>query len=242
VLWAMFPAASEPPAAYFEDDEKAAELGNSFVRKPLFSREVRMSRIVVGGRAIDQDAGRTARKDSSASGRDLAALCRTTTWRSAPGSRAASPAVSRRREDSSQLPRIPRDSCPTLLLGEAFPHCTTQTRRNHVCSAPDHEFPAKIRFRRAFVRSGSAGYTGSTVAAAARQAADQQPHPAPKPDRVSFTALASRATDRSFADCARHQRRSERSRAAQHAFALPFALVQPVLGPVGDTGRQGARE
>jgi glutathionylspermidine synthase len=43
--------------AYFEDDEKVRELGNSFVRKPLYSREGSNVAIVVGGEAIDQDAG-----------------------------------------------------------------------------------------------------------------------------------------------------------------------------------------
>lgn len=57
LLWAMFPRHPNLLPAYFEDDAKAAELGNSFVRKPLYSREGANVAIVVGGEAIDQDAG-----------------------------------------------------------------------------------------------------------------------------------------------------------------------------------------
>ena len=57
LLWSMFPRHPNLLPAYFEDDEKAAELGNSFVRKPLYSREGAHIAIVVGGEAIDQDAG-----------------------------------------------------------------------------------------------------------------------------------------------------------------------------------------
>ena len=57
LLWAMFPRHPNLLPSYFEDDAKAAELGNSFVRKPLYSREGANVSIVVGGEAIDQDAG-----------------------------------------------------------------------------------------------------------------------------------------------------------------------------------------
>jgi glutathionylspermidine synthase len=57
LLWAMFPRHPNLLPAYFEDDAKAAELENSFVRKPLYSREGANISIVVGGEAIDQDAG-----------------------------------------------------------------------------------------------------------------------------------------------------------------------------------------
>jgi glutathionylspermidine synthase len=57
LLWAMQPRHPNLLPAYFEDDEKAKELGNSFVRKPLYSREGANVAIVVGGEAIDQDAG-----------------------------------------------------------------------------------------------------------------------------------------------------------------------------------------
>jgi glutathionylspermidine synthase len=39
VLWEMFPNHPNLLPAYFEDDPRAAELGTSFVRKPLYSRE-----------------------------------------------------------------------------------------------------------------------------------------------------------------------------------------------------------
>jgi glutathionylspermidine synthase len=57
LLWEMFPRHPNLLPAYFEDDQKAAILGNSFVRKPLFSREGANVAIVVGGEAIDQDTG-----------------------------------------------------------------------------------------------------------------------------------------------------------------------------------------
>ena len=55
LLWAMFPRHPNLLPAYFEDDPKAAELGNSFVRKPLYSREGSNVAIVVDGVAVDQD-------------------------------------------------------------------------------------------------------------------------------------------------------------------------------------------
>ena len=39
LLWEMFPKHPNLLPAYFEDDPKAAMLGSSFVRKPLYSRE-----------------------------------------------------------------------------------------------------------------------------------------------------------------------------------------------------------
>jgi glutathionylspermidine synthase len=57
LLWAMFPRHPNLLPAYFEDDEKASELGQSFVRKPLYSREGANVTIMVGGEAVDQDAG-----------------------------------------------------------------------------------------------------------------------------------------------------------------------------------------
>jgi glutathionylspermidine synthase len=57
LLWAMFPRHPNLLPAYFEDDPKAAELGNSFVRKPLYSREGSNVAIVVDGVAVDQDEG-----------------------------------------------------------------------------------------------------------------------------------------------------------------------------------------
>ena len=57
LLWAMYPRHPNLLPAYFEDDEKAAELGDSFVRKPLYSREGSNVTIVVAGQAVDQDQG-----------------------------------------------------------------------------------------------------------------------------------------------------------------------------------------
>src|SRR6266850_503206 len=57
LLWAMFPRHPNLLPAFFEDDPKAAELGDSYVRKPLYSREGANVAIIVGGRAVDQDQG-----------------------------------------------------------------------------------------------------------------------------------------------------------------------------------------
>jgi len=57
LLWAMFPRHPNLLPAYFEDDEKAKELGDSFVCKPLYSREGSNITIMVGGQALDQDQG-----------------------------------------------------------------------------------------------------------------------------------------------------------------------------------------
>ncbi len=57
LLWAMFPRHPNLLPAYFDDDPRAAELGNSFVRKPLYSREGANVEIVVGGATVDSDPG-----------------------------------------------------------------------------------------------------------------------------------------------------------------------------------------
>ena len=49
LLWAMYPNHPNLLPAYFDDDPKAAELGNSYVRKPLYSREGANVDLVVGG-------------------------------------------------------------------------------------------------------------------------------------------------------------------------------------------------
>jgi glutathionylspermidine synthase len=53
----MFPKHPNLLPAYFEEDPKAAELGKSYVRKPLYSREGANIEIVVSGEAIDSDTG-----------------------------------------------------------------------------------------------------------------------------------------------------------------------------------------
>lgn len=57
LLWQMFPRHPNLLPAYFEDDPEAARLGQSFVRKPLYSREGANVEIVVAGEAIDRDDG-----------------------------------------------------------------------------------------------------------------------------------------------------------------------------------------
>jgi glutathionylspermidine synthase len=57
LLWAMFPNHPNLLPAYFDNDPKAAELGNSYARKPLYSREGANVDLVVNGNTIDQDAG-----------------------------------------------------------------------------------------------------------------------------------------------------------------------------------------
>ena len=57
LLWAMFPGHPNLLPAYFEDDDKAASLGASYVRKPLYSREGANVTLVSAGSPIDQHDG-----------------------------------------------------------------------------------------------------------------------------------------------------------------------------------------
>lgn len=57
LLWALHPGHPNLLPACFEDDPRAAELGDSYVRKPLYSREGANIRLVVDGRVADSDEG-----------------------------------------------------------------------------------------------------------------------------------------------------------------------------------------
>jgi glutathionylspermidine synthase len=57
LLWAMFPRHPNLLPAYFEDDEKVSSLGDSYVRKPLYSREGGNVEMIVAGTMVDADAG-----------------------------------------------------------------------------------------------------------------------------------------------------------------------------------------
>ncbi len=56
-LWEMFPGHPNLLPAFFEGDAGAAELGDNFVRKPLFSREGSNIRVVLGGRTTVDNTG-----------------------------------------------------------------------------------------------------------------------------------------------------------------------------------------
>jgi glutathionylspermidine synthase len=57
LLWAMFPGHPNLLPAYFDDDSKAAELGASYARKPLYSREGANVELIANGTAMDRDSG-----------------------------------------------------------------------------------------------------------------------------------------------------------------------------------------
>jgi glutathionylspermidine synthase len=57
LLWAMFPGHPNLLPAYFEQDEAAASLGASYVRKPLYSREGANVTLVSVGNPIDEAPG-----------------------------------------------------------------------------------------------------------------------------------------------------------------------------------------
>ena len=57
LLWEMFPNHPNLLPAYFDDDPKAATLGASFARKPLYSREGANIELVSDGRSLDKDDG-----------------------------------------------------------------------------------------------------------------------------------------------------------------------------------------
>lgn len=53
----MFPNHPNLLPAYFDDDEKAATLGTSYARKPLYSREGANIELLAEGKPLDKDAG-----------------------------------------------------------------------------------------------------------------------------------------------------------------------------------------
>jgi glutathionylspermidine synthase len=57
LLWEMFPRHPNLLPAYFEDDPRANQLGASYVRKPLYSREGANVSIVSGGMALAEQQG-----------------------------------------------------------------------------------------------------------------------------------------------------------------------------------------
>jgi glutathionylspermidine synthase len=57
LLWDMFPNHPNLLPAYFEGDPKAATLGNSYARKPLYSREGANIELVTDGNSLDRDEG-----------------------------------------------------------------------------------------------------------------------------------------------------------------------------------------
>ena len=57
LLWEMFPRHPNLLPAFFEDDGAAVALGDSYVRKPLYSREGANIEIVAGGTVVDADGG-----------------------------------------------------------------------------------------------------------------------------------------------------------------------------------------
>jgi len=57
LLWEMFPNHPNLLPAFFDDDPKAAALGASYARKPLYSREGANITLVTDGRSLDTDSG-----------------------------------------------------------------------------------------------------------------------------------------------------------------------------------------
>jgi glutathionylspermidine synthase len=57
LLWEMFRGHPNLLPAYFEDDPKAAQLGTSFVRKPLYSREGANVTLVSAGATLVEQEG-----------------------------------------------------------------------------------------------------------------------------------------------------------------------------------------
>ena len=57
LLWQMFPNHPNLLPAYFDDDPAVGDLGNTYVRKPLYSREGANVERVVDGRALEREEG-----------------------------------------------------------------------------------------------------------------------------------------------------------------------------------------
>ena len=140
LLWAMFPGHPNLLPAYFEDDAKAAELGASYVRKPLYSREGANIDLVVGGNAVDRDAGPYgARRASSARRWRRCRNSTATTPCSAPGSPPGKPCglVGARgcepdHQEHLALPAARHRRIGGLrksLLQLPYPHCPSYAKR-----------------------------------------------------------------------------------------------------------------
>jgi glutathionylspermidine synthase len=96
LLWAMFPRHPNLLPAYFDDDVEAKRLGNSYVRKPLYSREGANVELIVDGAGLSiRMPGPTARRVSCAkpSHRCRNSTVTTSCW--ALGSRPVCPAACR---------------------------------------------------------------------------------------------------------------------------------------------------
>jgi len=57
LLWEMFPNHPNLLPAFFEEDEKAAQLGTSYVRKPIYSREGANIELISAGAALAREDG-----------------------------------------------------------------------------------------------------------------------------------------------------------------------------------------
>ena len=117
LLWAMFPRHPNLLPAYFEDDPKAAELGASYVRKPLYSREGANIEIVVGGER-DRPRRRPLRRARASCARRWRP-CRNstaTTPCSAHGSSPAAPCGLRIREDASPITKNTSRFLPHAII------------------------------------------------------------------------------------------------------------------------------
>lgn len=57
LLWSMFPNHPNLLAAYFDNDPAAGDLGSSYVRKPLYSREGANVALVASGEVFDEQPG-----------------------------------------------------------------------------------------------------------------------------------------------------------------------------------------
>jgi glutathionylspermidine synthase len=53
----MFPRHPNLLPAYFDDDPQAAELGRSYVRKPIYSRDGANVQLIIDGTEVDADDG-----------------------------------------------------------------------------------------------------------------------------------------------------------------------------------------
>ena len=113
----MFPRHPNLLPAYFDDDPKAATLGTRYVRKPLYSREGANVELVVGGSAVDCDAGPTARKGSSARRSRRCRTSTTTTPCSGSWIAAGKPCGLSVREDESPITKNTSRFLPHAIIG-----------------------------------------------------------------------------------------------------------------------------
>ena len=117
LLWAMFPDHPNLLPAYFEGDEKAAELGKSYARKPLYSREGANVDLIVDGKRRRPRRGPLRRRRLHPPGRGAAAAIRRQLTVLGSWFAAGEPCGLNVREDASPITKNSSRFLPHAIVG-----------------------------------------------------------------------------------------------------------------------------